>query len=504
MAKFYITTPIYYVNDKPHIGHAYTSLAADVLARFHRLKGDDVFFLTGTDEHGQKVERAAGEKKISPQDFTDQVSQNFRDLMVVMNCSPDDFIRTTEQRHKKACQLLWQKLVDGGFIYKGNYEGFYAVRDEAYYQESELQKNSDGQYIAPSGAEAIWVREESYFFKLSSFQEKLLLYYEKHPDFISPKIRANEVISFVKGGLRDLSISRKNFSWGIPVADDANHVMYVWLDALTNYLTAVGYADDENLFKKLWPCDLHLVGKDILRFHAVYWPAILMALDLPLPKKIFAHGWWMNNGQKMSKSIGNVIDPDVLIKKFGRDQVRYFLLRQVPFGDDGDFSETMLQQRCNHDLANDLGNLAQRSLSLIDKHLDGDFPKKSIISEDGEKLLLMAKNMLPEVEKHLKELAFHRALESIWAVIGEANRFIDKSAPWALAKTDKVAMAGVLWVMLMVIKDVAIILQCFIPESAMKLLTQLGVDERYFANLGKDYHIGKKLPTPNAIFPRII
>ena len=508
MNKFYLTTPIYYVNDKPHIGHAYTSLAADVVARFHRLKGDDVFFLTGTDEHGQKVEKAAKDKNMSPQYFTDQVAKNFRDLMTSMNYSPDDFIRTTEARHKAACQVLWKKLTDGGFIYKGYYEGFYAVRDEAYYQESELTKNSDGKYIAPSGAEAMWVKEESYFFKLSMWQEKLLQHYETHPDFISPKIRANEVISFVKGGLKDLSISRKNFSWGVPVPNDENHVMYVWLDALTNYLTAVDFGKDDAsapaTFKKFWPCDLHLVGKDIIRFHAVYWPAILMAAGLPLPRKIFAHGWWMNNGQKMSKSVGNVIDPNDLVKKFGCDPTRYFLLRQVSFGEDGDFSEDTMRDRCNHDLANDIGNLAQRSLSFVAKHLAGTAPKKGAGDKDGEKLLSMAKNLLPAVEKHLDNLAFHRALESIWAVIGEANRYIDKSAPWTLAKTDRTAMEAVLWVVLMVLKDIAILLQCFMPESAEKLLQQLAVDDRNFLALGKDYAPANKLPTPMGIFPRYL
>ncbi|MDI9314103.1 MAG: methionine--tRNA ligase [Hydrotalea sp.] len=508
MTKYYITTPIYYVNDKPHIGHAYTSLAADVLARFHRLKGDDVFFLTGTDEHGQKVEKAAKDKNISPQELTDQVSQNFRDLIITMNDSPDDFIRTTEARHKATCQILWEKLAAAGFIYKGNYEGFYAVRDEAYYQESELTKNADGKYIAPSGAEAVWVQEESYFFKLSMFQEKLLAHYESHPDFIAPKIRANEVISFVRGGLKDLSISRKNFSWGVPVPGDSNHVMYVWLDALTNYLTAIGFGEDndkaQEKFKKFWPCDLHLVGKDIIRFHAVYWPAMLMAAGLALPQKIFAHGWWMNNGQKMSKSIGNVIDPNYLVEKFGCDQTRYFLLRQVSFGEDGDFSEDMMRDRCNHDLANDLGNLAQRTLSFVAKHLSGTAPKKSAITPDGEQLLAMAKNILPEVEKHLANLAFHRALESIWAVIGEANRYIDKAAPWTLAKTDKAAMEAVLWVVLMALKDIAILLQCFLPASAEKLLAQLAVDEKTFSNLGKDYAPTKQLPTPAGIFPRIL
>ncbi|MCX8515663.1 MAG: methionine--tRNA ligase [Alphaproteobacteria bacterium] len=502
MNKFYITTPIYYVNDKPHIGHAYTSLAADVLARFYRLKGADVFFLTGTDEHGQKVERAAQNNNMKPQDFTDKVSTNFRDLLGVMNFSPDDFIRTTEARHKKACQYLWQRLVDGGHIYKGSYEGFYAVRDEAYYQEEELTKNKDGQYIAPSGAEAIWVKEESYFFRLSQFQEQLLAYYHQHPTFIAPKIRANEVISFVKGGLRDISISRTNFSWGVAVPCDDAHVMYVWIDALTNYLTAVGYPDGKD-FTRWWPADIHLVGKDIVRFHAVYWPAMLMALGLPLPSCVFAHGWWTNEGQKISKSLGNVIDPLDLVARFGRDQTRYFLLRQVPFGEDGDFSAAMMLKRCNHDLANDLGNLAQRTLSFLQKHLAGRFPAKGQVGPEGLALLALSKNLLPEVEEQLGKVAFHRALEKIWAVVGAANRFIDKSAPWTLAKTDKAAMESTLWVIIMVLKDVGIMLQCFMPTAAEQLLTQLGVVQKDIEAVGRDYQPKAPLPVPTAIFPRL-
>lgn len=369
-AHYYLTTPIYYVNDKPHIGHAYTTLACDALARFKRLDGYEVKFLTGTDEHGQKVETAAANAGVDPQTFTDKVSLNFRDLAGAMNFSNDDFIRTTEERHKKACQAIWNKLLEKGHIYLGAYEGWYSVRDEAFFTETEVV---DGK--APTGAPVEWVEEPSYFFDLSKWQEPLLKYYEEHPEFIAPSARRNEVMSFVKSGLRDLSVSRTSFKWGVPVPGDDAHIMYVWLDALTNYITAAGYPDTESSdFKAFWPADLHMVGKDILRFHAVYWPAFLMAADLPLPKRVFAHGWWTNEGQKISKSVGNVIDPLELIEKYGLDQVRYFLLREVPFGNDGDYSHTAMVNRMNSELANDFGNLSQRVLSMIAKNCDGKVP----------------------------------------------------------------------------------------------------------------------------------
>ncbi|MEK9848844.1 MAG: methionine--tRNA ligase, partial [Rhodospirillaceae bacterium] len=364
--QFYITTPIYYVNDLPHIGHAYTTLACDVTARFKRLDGYDVFFLTGTDEHGQKVEKSAALAGVEPQAFTDRVSQNFLDLTKAMNFSQSQFIRTTETRHKEACQEIWRRLQDNGHIYLGKYSGWYAVRDEAFYDESELKTAEDGKKTAPSGAEVEWVEEPSYFFDLSKWQDKLLDFYEKNPDFIAPQSRRNEVISFVSGGLKDLSISRTSFKWGVPVPNDPEHIMYVWLDALTNYLTATGFPGPYNEgCADFWPADLHMVGKDILRFHAVYWPAFLMGAGIELPKRIFAHGWWTNEGQKISKSLGNIIDPYEISEKYGLDQVRFFLLREVPFGNDGDFSQNSMINRINSELANDLGNLLQRSLSMV-------------------------------------------------------------------------------------------------------------------------------------------
>ena len=369
MKKFYITTPIYYVNDVPHIGHAYTSIACDVLARFKELDGNNVFFLTGTDEHGQKVEIAAKNKGIKPLEFVNQVSKNFQKLSNLLNLSNNDFIRTTENRHITSCQKLWSDLENSGNIYLDKYSGWYSVRDEAFFSENELLNGK-----APTGADVEWVEEPSYFFRLSNWQDELLSFYEENKDFILPSTRRNEVISFVKSGLKDLSISRTSFNWGVPVPNNEKHIMYVWLDALTNYITASGYSSDANKFETFWPADLHVVGKDILRFHAVYWPAFLMAAKLPLPKRVFAHGWWTNEGEKISKSIGNVIDPVKLIEDFGLDQVRYFLIREVPFGNDGDFSKKNLIQRINSDLANSLGNLFQRVISFSVKNCDEKVP----------------------------------------------------------------------------------------------------------------------------------
>ena len=370
--KYYITTPIYYVNGAPHLGHAYTSTAADVLARFKRLDGFDVFFLTGTDEHGQKVEAAARAAGVAPQEFTDRIAADFADMAKRMNISNDDFIRTTEPRHKAAAQALWQRLEAAGAIYLGAYEGFYAVRDEAFYDESELKTLPDGTLVAAAtGAPVQKVSEPSYFFKLSAFQDKLLAFYEANPDFIAPAAKRNEIVSFVKSGLHDLSISRTKFSWGIPVPGDEKHVMYVWLDALVNYLTAAGYPDENAARYGYWPANLHLVGKEIIRFHAVYWPAFLMAAGLPVPEKVFSHGWWTVEGEKMSKSTGNFIDVRPLVDEFGLDTVRFFLLREVPFGNDGDFSRKSLISRTNAELANGIGNLAQRTLSFIAKECRG-------------------------------------------------------------------------------------------------------------------------------------
>ncbi|HYN37797.1 MAG TPA: methionine--tRNA ligase, partial [Rhodospirillales bacterium] len=445
--RFYLTTPIYYVNDVPHIGHMYTTLACDVIARFKRLDGYAVHFLTGTDEHGQKVQKAAAAAGIAPQQFTDRVSANFRELAALMNFSNDDFIRTTEERHKRACAALWQRLVERDQIYLQTYGGWYAVRDEAFYAESELVAGPAGERLAPTGAPVDWVEEPSYFFRLSAWQEPLRRFYDEHPDFILPPSRRNEVSSFVEGGLQDLSISRTTFDWGIPVPGDPAHVMYVWLDALTNYITAAGFPDTEGeLFQTWWPADLHMVGKDILRFHAVYWPAFLMAAGLEPPRRVFAHGWWTNEGQKISKSLGNVIDPKELVTRYGLDPVRYFMLREVPFGQDGDFSHRAMVGRINGDLANDFGNLAQRVLSMIARYCGGRMPIPSGFAEADRALLDAASGLLGRLRGHIDRQVLHTALVEMWEVIAAANGYVARQAPWTLRKTDTIRMQTVLFV----------------------------------------------------------
>ena len=500
--KYYLTTPIYYVNDVPHIGHAYTTLACDVLARFKRLDGFDVLFLTGTDEHGQKVEKAAEAVDMKPQAFTDKVSQNFRDLLPFMNISNDDFIRTTETRHKEAAQAIWHRLMKNGHIYLDKYSGWYSVRDEAYFSEGELV---DGK--APTGAPVEWVEEPSYFFDLSKWETKLLQFYKDNPDFIAPVSRRNEVVSFVSSGLRDLSISRTSFNWGIAVPDDEKHIMYVWLDALTNYITATGFPDEEqNLYRKFWPASLHMVGKDILRFHAVYWPAFLLAADLEPPKRVFAHGWWTNEGQKISKSLGNVIDPVQLIETYGLDQVRYFLMREVPFGNDGDFSKTGMVNRINSDLANDLGNLCQRVLSFVYKNCNATVPKNMGFTPDDSKLITHAYEILPKLREDYNSQLFNVALERVWGLVAASNKYIDEQAPWKLRKADPDRMHTVLYTLLETIRCIGILLQPIMPGSSEKILNQLAVDtsKRSFAALNSNDRLeaGTSLQKPNPIFPR--
>ena len=506
---YYVTTPIYYVNDSPHVGHAYTSLACDVLARFKRLDGFDVKFLTGTDEHGQKVAKSAQAAGIDPQTFTDRVSKNFRDLCTILNFSNDDFIRTTEDRHTQACQEIWRRLMANDQIYLGKYDGWYAVRDEAYYSEDELTVDSDGVKRAPSGAEVEWVEEPSYFFRLSDWQEPLLAFYEENPNFIAPESRRNEVVSFVSGGLKDLSVSRTSFDWGIPVPDDPEHVMYVWLDALTNYITATGFPDEKNPeYSKYWPANLHMVGKDILRFHAVYWPAFLMGAGLAPPRRVFAHGWWTNEGQKISKSLGNIIDPLHLVETYGLDPVRYFLLREVPFGNDGDFSHRAMVGRMNGDLSNDFGNLAQRVLSMIARNCEGKVPDPGARAEADKTLTMAAEALLSRVREEIDKQAFHRALESIWTVVGDANRYVDEQAPWTLRKTDPERMRTVLYVLAEVIRHLAIVALPFMPDSCARLLGQLAVppEGHSFAALGSVGALkpGTALPKPEGVFPRFV
>ena len=497
---FYVTTPIYYVNSAPHVGHAYTTIACDVLARFMRLDGHDVRFLTGTDEHGQKVEKSAAAAGMSPQAFCDKIAAVFRMLAAKVGASNDDFIRTTEPRHIEACQALWRVLRDRDEIYLGSYAGWYAVRDEAFYNEDELVGGR-----APTGAEVEWVEEPSYFFRLSTWGERLLAFYEANPECIGPDSRRNEVMSFVRSGLRDLSVSRTSFSWGVPVPDDPSHIMYVWLDALTNYLTEVGYPETGAAeYQKFWPADLHVVGKDILRFHAVYWPAFLMAAGLEPPKRLFAHGWWTMSGQKMSKSVGNVVDPFELVDTYGLDQVRYFLLREVPFGQDGDFSHERIVGRINSDLANTFGNLAQRTLSLVQRNCDAAMPKLEPLRPADLLLMQGAAALLPRLRDHLARQEFHAALGAVFDMAEAANRYIDEMAPWSLKRTDPERMRVVLAVLLDTIRRLAIVAQPFMPDSMTRMLEQLGVraEQSGFADLDTIVPPGTPLPVPQGIFPR--
>lgn len=501
MKNFYITTPIYYVNDKPHLGHAYTSVACDMIARFKRLDGHKVHFLTGTDEHGQKVEKSAQAAGISPKEFVDGVSVHFREMAQLMNISNDDMIRTTEPRHVASAQALWKRMEERGHIYLGAYAGWYSVRDEAYYQESEL---IDGK--APTGAEVEWVEEPSYFFKLSAFEEKLLTLYESHPDVIAPNSRRNEIISFVKGGLKDLSISRTTFSWGIPVPNDPKHIMYVWLDALANYLSALGFPEETPLMKDFWPASLHMVGKDILRFHTIYWPAFLMAADLPLPERVFAHGWWTVEGEKMSKSVGNVVAPADLVAQYGLDQTRWFLMREVPFGNDGNFAREAVKNRINSELSNNIGNLVQRTLSMVHKHFEGKVPPDSEDVFEPEALdLLYHKHK--QHQDNINNQFLHIELEDIIAISNYANGYIDRMAPWGLKKTDPEKMGHVLYALVEMIRCIAIYIQPIMPDSACKILDTLNIpmDKRSFINLDKSNRLpaGAAINLPTPVFPRV-
>ena len=512
MAKnFYITTPIYYPSGKPHMGHAYSSIVADIFARFKRLEGYNVLFLTGTDEHGQKIEKEAKKNNKDPKIFCDELSETFRSLTKTLNLTNDDFIRTTEIRHHKSVIDIWNKLANSGDIYLDKYSGWYSVSDEAFYEEDEIEENDGKKISKSSGSTVEWVEEESYFFKLSSWQDKLIKFYEDNKKFILPESRRNEVMQFVKKGLKDLSISRTSFSWGIPVPKNNKHVIYVWLDALTNYITATNWSNKnkkQNQFDKWWPADLHMVGKDILRFHAVYWPAFLMAAELPLPKRIFAHGWWTNEGEKISKSLGNVINPIALIEEYGLDQIRYFMMREVPFGRDGDFSKTALINRINSDLANDLGNLSQRVLSIIFKNLDGKIPSvPENIQKEDHFLLNKLKELPNNVRVLINEQSFHEALRIIWYVIAEANRYVDKQAPWSLKKTDFNRMSEVLGILVEVIRGVCLLTQPFMPDASEKLLDQIKVSpkERLFSSLTDINSLsGRIIEKPEGVFPRYL
>jgi len=508
---FYITTAISYPNGPPHIGHAYEAITTDVIARFKRLDGYDVKFLTGVDDHGQKMVQTARERGITALELADEMAPIFQEMDRVLNISNDDFIRTVEDRHVKSVQHIWEKVAAKGDIYLGKYSGWYSVRDEAYYGEDELTDGDDGNKYAPTGTPVEWIEEETYFFKLSSYADKLLELYEAQPNFIQPNSRRNEVMSFVKRGLRDLSISRsvKKLDWGIPVPGDDSHVMYVWVDALTNYITGVGYPDTESAdFKTFWPADIHVIGKDIVRFHAMIWPALLMAADLPLPKQIYAHGFLNNRGEKMSKSVGNVIDPIGLANIYGVDALRYFFCREVPYGQDGSYSHETVTNRINADLANDLGNLAQRSLSMLNKNLGGVLPAPTELQPQDKAILEQADAMLDLVRAHMEDRAIHKALGVIWDVVAEANRYFAGEEPWALKKTDPVRMGTVLYVTAEVVRNVALLAQPVVPAGAAKLLDVLAVPEgaRSFAFCGSDHRLtgGMVLPKPEPVFPRYV
>ena len=502
--RFYLTTPIYYVNGAPHIGHAYTSIAADVLARWMRLEGRDVFFLTGTDEHGQKVAQAAAAAGKDPQSFVDGLAAEFEDMTAKMGVTNDDFIRTTQDRHKRGCAALWTVLADKGEIYLGTYEGWYALRDEAFYDAEELVTRPDGTKVAPTGAPVEWVREPNYLFRLSAWGDRLLAFYDANPDFLGPLSTRNELLSFVRGGMTDLSVSRASLTWGIAVPGDPDQVMYVWVDALANYITALGYPDTTAERWGYWPADIHFVGKDIARFHAVIWPALLMAAGLAVPKRVYANGWWTIEGEKMSKSVGNVIDPRPLADEFGLDVLRYFLLREMPFGNDGDFNRRALIGRMNSELANDLGNLAQRSLALIAKNCGGILPERNTPTEEDSELLAQAAALPETMRPKLLRQAYGEALDDVWKVIRAANGYIDRQAPWALRKTDPARMASVLRVLVDVLRPVGTVLQPFMPGSMTKMLNQLGVPAaaRSFVSLADELPGGLTLPAPQGIFPR--
>jgi methionyl-tRNA synthetase len=505
---YYITTAISYPNGAPHIGHAYEVIATDAVARFKRLDGYDVRFLTGTDEHGQKIQQTAARTGTTPQAFVDEMAPKFQAMADLLNCSYDRFIRTTDSDHIRSSEEIWRRMDRNGDIYLSKYSGWYSVRDEAYYDEKELVTAPDGSRQAPSGTPVEWVEEESYFFRLSAYAEKLLAHYRANPDFIGPDTRRNEVVSFVEGGLEDLSVSRTTFDWGIPVPGDPKHVMYVWVDALTNYITGAGFPDEASPLWRYWPADAHVIGKDIIRFHAVYWPAFLMSAGLPLPKRVFGHGFLFNRGEKMSKSVGNVIAPADLAAAYGIDQLRYFLLREVPFGQDGNYSHEAIVNRINADLANDLGNLAQRSLTMIARNCDGRVPEPGTLTEADEALLARADGLPEQARGAVTSFALHTALAEIWSVVAEANRYFANAEPWALRKTDPARMASVLYVTAEVLRAVGILAQPFMPKAAAELLDLLAVPEnrRMLADIGAGGRLppATLLPQPRPIFPRYV
>jgi methionyl-tRNA synthetase len=514
--KFYITTAISYPNGVPHVGHAYEAIATDAIARFERLDGKDVYFLTGTDEHGLKMKQTAVKEGMTPRELADRNSKRFREMAGLLGLSNDDFIRTTEARHYRASEEIWRRMEKAGDIFKKKYGGWYSTRQENYYKESETEVREGRRYETENGTPVEWTEEETYFFRLSAYEEKLLSHYEAQPDFILPVERRNEVVSFVKSGLDDLSISRTTLDWGIPVPTSQGeegkngpaHVMYVWVDALTNYITGVGFPDETSKLWHYWPADVHVIGKDILRFHAVYWPAFLMSAGLPLPERVFSHGFVLSKGEKMSKSIGNVVDPFDLVHAYGLDPVRYFFLREVHFGHDGNYSPEAIANRINADLANDLGNLAQRSLSMIAKNCAGKVPEPGAFTEADAAILAAADALYGKAREAMDRQAVTRYLDAVWAVVADANRYFAGEEPWAKKKTDFKRMETILYVTAEVVRQIAVLAAAVMPGSATKLLDLLGQEEgkRSFAALGKGGRLvpGTQLPEPQGVFPRYV
>ncbi len=507
--KFYITTAISYPNGVPHIGHAYEAIATDAIARFERLDGKDVLFLTGTDEHGLKMKQTAVKEGLTPRALADRNAARFVEMAAMLGLSNDDFIRTTEARHYEACAELWRRMEKAGDIFKKKYGGWYSVRQETYFKENETEVRDGRRYETQNGTAVEWTEEETYFFRLSKFEKPLLEHYEKHPDFILPPERRNEVVSFVRSGLEDLSISRSTLDWGIPVPDAPGHVMYVWIDALNNYVTATGLLNAaDNPRKKYWPADVHVIGKDIVRFHAIYWPAFLMSAGLPLPRRVFSHGFVLNKGEKMAKTVGNVVDPFDLVKAYGRDQVRYYFLREVMWGQDGNYNPEAIANRINADLANNLGNLAQRSLSMIYKNCDGKIPVPGVFSEADEKLIAAVDGLYDSARTHMDVQAITKYLDDVWAAISYANQYFAAEEPWAKKKTDPARMETILYVTAECVRQFAILASPVMPESCGKLLDLLAVPAaaRSFAFLGAKGRLNgtTPIPEPQGVFPRYI